>query len=80
MPSTLRAGNELQQFAVATHQKMGGDPQSIDGGVVRVRMGIQAIGEKLDDPLAAKLVWRQADCMDHDQFDIRARRTGVTVG
>ena len=80
MPSSLRAGYELQQLAVAANEEVGGDPQVMDGLVIRMRAWVQAIGEKLDDPVTTELIGRQADRMDHHQFDIYVRRTGITIG
>src|SRR3989338_723904 len=67
MPGPPRTGDELDQFAVATHEKMGRNPQSLYLAEIRMHLGIEAIGEQLDDARSAEFVGRQADGVDHSQ-------------
>ncbi|MNC87785.1 hypothetical protein D3C83_35420 [compost metagenome] len=80
MPRAFRARHELDQPAVAAHQEVGGYFHARNGRVVRVRRGIQAVGEEFDDAVAAKLARRQADVMDDEEFDRAAGRPFVAVG
>lgn len=49
MPGAARAGNKLDQFAIAAHKKMGRNLQIPYFTEIGMRSGIQAIGKQLAD-------------------------------
>lgn len=66
VPGAFVAGHKLQEFASAANQKVRGDAQLSDLGIIGMRLGVQPIGKKLDDRRAAKFPRRKADVMnDH---------------
>ncbi len=80
MPGPLGTGYELHHFAITSDQKMGGHSQAFDGRVIRMRFGIQAIGEEFQDPRSAELVRRQTDGVNHDQVNRGARWSRIAIG
>ena len=79
MPGALCARHKLDQFTVAPDQKMAGDPEPGDLAIIRMRIRIELIGEQMGDPRPAELPRRQADVVDHKEFDTRALRAVVAV-
>ena len=76
-----RSGNcELQKLAATANQEMRGHPQAAQLREIRMGLRIEATGEQALDRIAAEAPWRQADVMDDEQVDRRARGPLVLVG
>ena len=80
MPSTLPTGDELDQLAIATNEKMRRDAQMADLREVGMGGGVELIGEQVHDTLTTELCRWQADGMDNNQRNGLAQRTFITIG
>ena len=63
--------DKLKQFAAAPDQEMRGYFHFPYFGKIRVRINIEAVGEKLLDEITAVTAGRQADGVDYQHFDCR---------
>lgn len=80
MPGAPVGVDEADRLAVAADEVMRRHAQMRDGGVVRVRGGIERVGEELLDAGAAELVGGEADGVDDDEAHPLAGRALVVVG
>jgi hypothetical protein len=80
VPRTLPARHKLDERAVPTDEEMSGDPEPGYAGVIRVRSGVQPVGEKLDDSRPTKFAGRQADCVDDEEIDRAACGVSMQLG
>jgi hypothetical protein len=80
MPGTTNGRKELDQVTVAANEEVCRHPQRVYFAIVRMGIGVEAIGEQLLDAVTAKFARRQADCMDYQQLDRLTRRTIVMIG
>lgn len=80
MPSTLPAGDKLDQLAIATNEKMRRDAQMADLREVRMGGGVEPIGKQVHDTLTTELCRWQTDGMENDQRNGLTRRTFITMG
>src|SRR2546430_16895409 len=67
--------HELQQLAVAPDEKVRRQLQSRDVAEIRMRGGVEPVGEQPLDRVAAVLPPRQADRGQHEEPDRRPWRT-----
>ena len=67
MPRAQAARHELHDPPIATNQEMSGDAQELDFTVIGMRPGVQRIGKKAHDTVAAKQPRGQRYGMNHDQ-------------
>jgi hypothetical protein len=79
VPCTVMGGDELQQLAVASNQKVRGNPQPSELRKIRVSVAIEPIREKILDVLPTKLAGRQADVMHHQQANLGAFRAPIKI-
>src|SRR6202171_2368716 len=80
MPGAKRAGNELRERALAADQKMSGDAHIRDGFEIGMRLGVEAVGEQLDDPGPSELAGRKRYIVNDQQGDTRIGRSRVEIG
>jgi hypothetical protein len=79
VPGTVMGGDELQQLAVASNQKVCGNPKPSELRKVRVSVAIEPIREKILDVVPTKLAGRQADVMHHQQANLGAFRARIEI-
>src|SRR5690606_28072215 len=79
MPGTLQTGYKLDQAAVPPYEEMRGYLELVDFGKIGVCLRVEAIGEQLDDAVAAILAGRQTDIVDDRQRN-RHIRSLVMIG
>lgn len=80
VPRALGARHELYGLAITPDQKVRGNPDLTEGGVIGMGARIEPVGEKRFDPRTPEFPGRQADRVDHDQLDGAARRPLVAIG
>ena len=80
VPRALSARHELDQLAVAADEEVRRHVEIPDRRVVRMRGGVEPVGEKFDDARAAKFSRRQADRVYDEEVHRAARRPRVAVG
>ncbi len=80
VPGAQGTGDELDDFSIATNEKMTGDFHVLQSLIIRVCLGIELIGEKFDNACATKFFRRQADGMDHQQADVILIRSFIAIG
>src|SRR5512134_712335 len=79
VPRAAAARHELEKLAVATDEKVRGYLSARDRCVVRMRGGIEPVGEELGDARPAELPRRQADVMDNEEAHRASARSRVAV-
>lgn len=79
MPGAFVQGNKLQDLSVSSDQKVGRNPEMVDFLEIRVLRRVQPIEKKILDPWSAKLLWRQADIVNHQQIYRRVCRPIITI-
>ena len=80
MPCAERAGDELQQRAVAPDQEVRGDAHPRERVEARVRIGVEAVRKQIDDGVAAELARRQRDVVNDQQRNALTVRSRVAIG
>lgn len=80
MPCAVEATDELDQLTVAPDEEVRRDPKVRNRREVRVAAWLEAIGEEVDDAVAAELPGGQRDAVYDDQADGCAAGSCVTVG
>ena len=79
MPRTPETGHELDQFSVATNEKMSRNPKPFEGSVRGIILQFNAIGEQSSHIVTAKLARGQTDVVNHQKFNGSPFRTGIMV-
>ena len=69
MPGALLEIHVLDEFAVAAHEQVRGNPKMIDGPEVGMGRRVQAVLKQGVDPGPAEDPWRQADAVYDQQVD-----------
>ena len=80
MPGALRDRDELQDLAVAAHEKMRGYASTGKGAEIRMGGRVEPAGKQALHRVAAEFARWQADCMQHQKTDSLARRALVAMG
>ena len=79
MPGTHSDWNELEDFSVATNEKMGRDFESFEREKTGVRVDIELIKEQSNHRIPTKLPGRETDSMKHNDLYLGAFRPGITI-
>lgn len=77
MPCAQLRIDELDQFAGAADEEMGGNPQVLDARVVGVHLRVEGVGEELADAGTAEAVGGETDGVDDDEANFNSIRTNV---
>ena len=73
------AGDKLRQCTASGDQEVRRDTQTAQLRVKIVRITIELVGKQALDIATAKTARRQADAMDHQEFDRTARWPGIEI-
>lgn len=79
VPCALGAGHELNNQAIAAHEKMRRHSTLGNRAEIRMRGGIETIRKKVDDPRPAEFSRRQADIVYDEELDRAAHRARIAV-
>ena len=79
MPGPIVTRDILNHQAVASNQKVGRDPQALQGGKARVRSAVEPPQEEVRDVVALETTLGQADAMHHDQVEAGPKRPRIGV-
>ena len=80
MPGAFLAGNKLDNLATPANEEMSGNPEVAESLVIGMRFWIKPVGKQFDHAIAAELIRRQADVVDHQQIYGGSGRALIAVG